>query len=98
MQTIVSYTGPESRGILEGVYLLPSYFNSHEDTARDHFNTDIISAHLFFLEQRLRATTYLTPKPLMGIKASGGSLAYLGPFIPQTSVTYAKWGRLKGHN
>lgn len=48
MQTTVSYTGPESRGILEGVYLLPSYFNSYEDTARDHFNTDIISAHLFF--------------------------------------------------
>lgn len=34
----------------------------------------------------------------MGIKASGGSLAYLGPSIPHTSITYAKWGWLKEHN
>lgn len=57
MQTIVSYTGPESRGILEGVYLLPSYFNSYEDTNRDDFNTDIHLSSSFFLEQRLRAIT-----------------------------------------
>lgn len=98
MQTIVSYTGPESRGILEGVYLLPSYFNSHEDTARDHFNTDIHLSSSFFSGTKIEGNYITHSQTPHGYQGLGGSLAYLGPFIPQTSITYAKWGRLKGHN